>query len=84
MEFKATRRSTYERNKKAGKFEVISEDANGATVRPKEVRGNYCNEPNTHGRTLRYTFTLTLEEVKAQDAAAHRAMMDRIKKGTQS
>lgn len=74
------RQATYERNKQAGKFEVLAQDDNGATVRPFEVRGNYRNVPNSRGQLIRYSFTLSLEEVKAQEEAQHREMMDRIRK----
>ena len=79
MEFKQISRSTYERNKKAGKFRVISETADGALVEPKFIRGNYGNERNKYGATVKYDFKVSRAEIEAQDAKAHADMMTRIR-----
>jgi hypothetical protein len=78
MEFKSIKRSTYERNKKLGRFEVIHENADRALVKPREVRGIYCNVAN-EVQTVLYTFEISREEIEAQDRAAHDALMARIR-----
>lgn len=83
MIFKSIKRSTYERNKRAGKYEVLSESANGAHVVPHEIRGIYGNVPNDKRISVSFSFMLSTDEVAAQEKAAHDAMMSKVRAAKQ-
>lgn len=77
------KRSTYERNKKAGKFRVVSESESGAVVVPVEIRGIYENVPNQTGVTVTYEFAeyhaTVLARIEAEAKAKNDAAAARIR-----